>query len=190
MQPERIDPRTERSRAAGLAAARAILVEEGWSALTHLRVAERSGLHRATVYRHWPTVVELLQDVLASETASTIPAPTGELRGDLIRMLQGIRDDLVERDFGRVLTALIDRAEWDEQIFDVKVAIAADGLAGVRGVLQSAIEKNLLPVDLDPNLAVAQLVGPVLFRRLFSGEALPAHFIASVVDAFLAAFER
>src|SRR5581483_2980270 len=112
-----------RSHTAALEAARGILLEEGWDALTHARLAERSGLHRATIYRHWPTPTALLHDVLAREVATTRIRPTGNLRSDLIKALTAIQREITDRDLSRVMTALIDRGEWDTELHRIKVGL-------------------------------------------------------------------
>lgn len=97
MRGRQPDPRAEHSRAQALQAARALLAEEGWEAATHLRVAERSGLGRATVYRHWPDPVALRRDALSEEALVFHTVPTGDLRADLVAELEAIRAELVER---------------------------------------------------------------------------------------------
>ena len=52
--------RSRRTRAALLAAARAILEEKGFEALTMTAVAERAGVTRRAVYMHFPTRAELV----------------------------------------------------------------------------------------------------------------------------------
>lgn len=181
----RVDPRADRSRATALDMARRILVEEGWDALTHARLAERSGLHRATIYRHWPTPTAILRDLLAQQIAITQITPTGDLRADLVRALTAIHREMTQRDLGRVITALIDRGEWDPDLHDIKVAITEAGVAPIQHLIRSAAERGELPLP-DPALAVALLIGPVLYRRLLSGERITRPFLEQVVDAFLA----
>lgn len=120
----RTDPRADRAQAVAPDVARSILVEEGWDAVTHARVAERSGLHRATTYRHWGAAMDLLRDVLAREAASTNVVPTGDLARDLTAALRRINLELGEGDLRPVLTALIDRAEWDPEISEIKDIVA------------------------------------------------------------------
>ena len=185
----RLDPRADRSRTTALEVARAILVEEGWDALTHLRLAERSGLHRATIYRHWPTTLALLRDVLARETALAEITPTGDLRRDLIAALTLIQHELEDRELGRVITALIDRAEWNPQINEIKVTMAREGSAMIAGLLRTAAKGGQLRRKLDPAVGVAQLLGPLLHRRLLVDEPITAGFIRTVVDDFLASHQ-
>jgi AcrR family transcriptional regulator len=53
-------------------------------ALTIPLIAERSGVHQATIYRRWGSVPVILQDVVDAGPVRTSPPPdTGSLRGDL-----------------------------------------------------------------------------------------------------------
>ncbi|MDG4789990.1 TetR/AcrR family transcriptional regulator [Micromonospora sp. WMMD1102] len=70
-----------------LDAVRAHLVEYGYDALGIDAVAERSGVHRTTVYRRWRDVGGLLADVLAEATGDAWrPPDTGSLEGDLLAL--------------------------------------------------------------------------------------------------------
>ena len=58
------NPQVQRTHGLMLDAARDLLNENGPAAVTHLRVAEASGVARATVYRHWPDRADILVDLL------------------------------------------------------------------------------------------------------------------------------
>ena len=66
------DPRLVRSRAKVLAAATELLIESGPRGITVDAVAERSGVAKSTLYRHWSSVQELLVDVMRCN----VPAAT------------------------------------------------------------------------------------------------------------------
>jgi AcrR family transcriptional regulator len=57
---EPVNARSRRTRAALLAAARAILEEQGFESLTMTAVADRAGVTRRAVYMHFPTRVALV----------------------------------------------------------------------------------------------------------------------------------
>ena len=58
------DARVVRTSALVRDAVRDLFEREGAGALTHQRVAERAGVSRATVYRHWPRPVDLVVEAL------------------------------------------------------------------------------------------------------------------------------
>src|SRR5579875_2521841 len=76
--------RTARTRTAVLAATLAELAERGYAELTVEQIAQRSGVHKTTVYRRWGGVDGLLVDALGEASADDWTAPdTGTLLGDL-----------------------------------------------------------------------------------------------------------
>ena len=183
------DPRFARTRAAVLEAVRAILLEEGWDEVTHLRVAERSGVHRGTIWRHWPERSTLLHEALAEEAVSVDVEPSGDLRQDLISSLELLRHEIVDRPMGRVLATLIDRSEWQPEIHRLKVALVRSGFPAIRQVLQNAIDRGEIQAKLNSDHAIAQLVGPIFYRRLMTAELITSKTIDAVVDDFLAAHQ-
>jgi AcrR family transcriptional regulator len=60
---EPTNARSRRTRAALLAAARALLEEHGFGALTMTAVAERAGVTRRAVYMHFPTRADLVGEL-------------------------------------------------------------------------------------------------------------------------------
>ena len=76
--------RTARVRAAVHRAVLDLLRDHDWHELSIPLVAERSGVHQATIYRRWGTLPVLIDDAVAEELARSAPVPnTGALRGDL-----------------------------------------------------------------------------------------------------------
>jgi AcrR family transcriptional regulator len=62
----------------------ALLNETDWDDLSIPVIAERSGVHAATIYRRWGSVPALVDDVVSEELTRSAPVPdTGSLRGDL-----------------------------------------------------------------------------------------------------------
>ncbi|GHK00071.1 hypothetical protein SY2F82_18680 [Streptomyces sp. Y2F8-2] len=76
---DRTDPRLLRSREAMVAAATALLTEGGLEAVTHQTVATRAGVGRTTVYRHWPSLLDLRLAALEAGMPPLPPVPE-ELR--------------------------------------------------------------------------------------------------------------
>lgn len=71
-------------RAAVLAAAVDELSEHGYAAFTVDNVAQRTGVHKTTIYRRWSDRDALIADALADSVAAEIPVPdTGSIDDDL-----------------------------------------------------------------------------------------------------------
>jgi AcrR family transcriptional regulator len=181
-----LDPRVLRTRRHVLASARAVLVEEGWQGVTVTRVADRSGYARTTLYRHWPQRLDLLRDLITEEVHLLHTAPTGDVRADLVAELEAFRVAITTTGLGRVMIAIGQQASDDAELAELSSAVRADGTRVLEEVITAALARGELGAQLDRDVAVAQLVGPVLFRYLFdSHEDLDDAFVASVVDLFL-----
>lgn len=184
---DEIDPRVVRTRRDVLAAAREVLLDEGWERVTLARVAERSGYARTTLYRHWPERLDLLRDLISDEVRLLHSIPTGDLRQDLIAEMEAFRVALTTSGLGHVIIAIGQQARDDGELADLSSSVRADGSRVLREIITAGTERGELPPDLDPELAVAQMVGPLLFRFLFEGEdGLDVASVTSVIDWFLA----
>lgn len=179
-------PRVDRTRQLVLAAVRAILVEEGWGAVTHQRVAERSGVGRTTLYRHWPDKLQMVHDAILEESPTLRPARTGDLRRDLMSDLTDIVDQLCHQ-HGTMLAGLVDRAEWDPTSQRLKSGFVAEALSELRKLLHQARAGGKLRPDLDVDRGLSELIGPIVFRRLVSGEPMVSGFVEGIVEDFLRA---
>ncbi|MHB1130190.1 MAG: TetR/AcrR family transcriptional regulator [Ilumatobacteraceae bacterium] len=180
-----MDPRMERTRRRVLTAALDILHQEGWDALTQARVAECAGVGRATVYRHWPLLSDLLFDTLSEAELKKHTIPTGDLQRDLINELLTFKKSMAKGQTGRIMTALIDRAEWDSDIAAVRGQLVARGTSLLEQILQEACDRGELPHSTDIQLLITQLVGPLTFRRFFTGQPITTRFVTEVVDGVL-----
>lgn len=188
MAQDRLDPRVDRTRDAVLHAVRELLVEEGWEAVTQNEVAHRSGVGRSTVYRHWPDRNDLVREAMDLELGHTRDLPlSGDPRADLVTALEAIRYEMIEREGAKFLIAMVARAEWDPDIQPVKKALVDRAVETLRSVLARSVSGRSVP---DSSVAVAQLVGPLVMRRLVTDEPLDRALVERVVDDFLAAASR
>ncbi len=183
-----VDPRVARTRHAVLAAARKVLLDEGWERVTLGRVAERSGYARTTLYRHWPQRLDLLRDLIGEEARLAHTKPTGNLRDDLVAELEAFRVAVTSTGLGRVMIAIGQQARDDAELADLNRSMRSEGARVLDEIVVGASAAGTLPEGLRADAAVAQLVGPVLFRYLFEDDhALDLEYVESVVDWFLAA---
>jgi AcrR family transcriptional regulator len=187
-------PRSERARQAILAAAVEFLYEEGLSAMTMDRVAERAGVSKATIYRWWPSKELLALDAFSTdwETTSPLTSPdTGSLRGDLRARLRPFRRLLQRRPVSRVLTGLVAQAQTDEMFAELyRGRFLEPRRAATRELFQRAIERGEIAADSDLDVAL-DLVYGALFHRLFQGHApLDERFAEEIIETVAAGLER
>lgn len=174
-----VDPRVVRTVDAVLTAARGLMVEAGLEAVTHQRVAQRAGVGRRTMYRHWPSRSELLHDAL-SGTSFPTHEPTGDLRADVRAHLEQLRDALVHGSLAFVVLALGERSAVDPEFAELRTRLVDAGCAPLRGVLRSAAERGELP-GADVEQLVAELEGPLFYLVCVRGETPPDALLDALV---------
>jgi AcrR family transcriptional regulator len=179
------DPRVLRSRQAALSAVQEILAEQGWTGVTHVSVAARSGVGRTTLYRHWPDVASLIHDAIDQRIGQARSPRSGELRDDLISELNGLRQLLHDRASEHTMRAVLERAPFDPAFAALKKTLYDSGSAGFRTILRAAVKSGELPSGLDTVFMIEQLAGPLVYRRLFAGLNINEAYVEAVVDSVL-----
>ncbi|RZS29935.1 TetR/AcrR family transcriptional regulator [Corticibacter populi] len=157
----------------------------GMHALSVPRIAERAQVHSSSIYRRWPTAVQLVAFVAARQAEQLLPVPdTGSLAGDLRAMLVDLRRFLEGPDsaaFVAVAFASGDSAELHAltRLYWLKrVALreAMFGRARVRGELDAQTDAEEL---------IERAIGPLYMRRFISHRPIDDAFIERVVQGVL-----
>lgn len=172
----RVDPRVRRTRADVRRAAGELLLDEGWDAMTHAKVAAKAGYSRATIYAHWPRQTDLIVEAFKHYGEIPHHEPTGDLRADLIDELSKIRTVLVDRGLGRVLSTVAERAAANPELANLRDVIVADGTRIVRSLL--AGHQRSEQIDVSASI----LVGTIFFLATMTDEPIADGTIAAIVD--------
>jgi AcrR family transcriptional regulator len=182
------DPRSQRSREAILAAVLAILEEDGPGGITHLRVAERAGVGRATVYRHWPQPADLLQEVIAQVPVPFLDQPGDTFRARLRATLVRTRDDFGQPIMQTVLASMIDQSMHDEAADEVRRTKIGRVVARMAEELDAAVAAGELVDEPDADELIARLVGPIFFRLLLQRRPVSDDFLDRLIEETLAPY--
>ncbi|MBE7190682.1 TetR/AcrR family transcriptional regulator, partial [Jatrophihabitans endophyticus] len=163
-------PRSERARQAVLDAARDLLDDGGFEALTMEAIARRAGVGKQTIYRWWPSKASVVADaVLAGVIPQemTAVADTGSLRTDLEAWTRRLVTTMAAPGRAALVRALA-------------AAVAADSDAGARlshrltgplrqqltNRLAAAVAAGQARADADLDAAADALVSVTLFLIL------------------------
>ncbi|HEX8704129.1 MAG TPA: TetR/AcrR family transcriptional regulator [Myxococcaceae bacterium] len=158
----------------------------GHEKLAFEQVATRAGVNKVTLYRHWPTKLELIRAAVQRVAEETPSRPdTGTLRGDLLEQLRAVRAqarDPSRRAFFRLLF----NARPGEPVGDLVLKLRDEKDAQVMHVFKSAIERGELRPDANPRLIHGVLFGAVLnFELLHPGGSSEAR-LEALIDLVLA----
>ena len=95
--------RTGELRRRAVEAAKQLIAEGGYPAVTFQAVSDRSGVDRSTIYRKWRTRGELAVEAVLTITSEINPVPdTGTLAGDVLALLEA-NASLVKSPVGIIL---------------------------------------------------------------------------------------
>lgn len=167
-------------------AAHDLLRDNGPEAVTHLRVAEVSGVARATVYRHWPDRADILLDLLSrSADLHLTPPPSGLPITERVTALLQTFASTLNGDGGQILTAMIGLAEWDVDVFSALERMAARGPQSLRELLATGIDEGSVRSDSDVDLLSDRLIGALYLRRLLYHDEITDDYVDRLVAATL-----
>ena len=155
-----------RSEEAILRAALDLMAEHGVGGLTVDAVAARAGVGKQTIYRHWGSRARLVHDAIACTNDPLVEPDTGSLRGDLEALVAQLARFLSNPDTGRVFPSMLEAAERDPELAELRQAHADKKRDAVRRVLARAAERGEVDAELDVEAAIDLVVGPVFYRRL------------------------
>ena len=182
--PER---RNEEARLAVLAAADELLIERGFGGVTVEGIAARAGVAKQTIYRWWPSKVDILLDTLVEEADRRLRIPEdGPVPGAIRAYLRALARFLTKADAGQVLLALIGEAQHDADTAALFHERYLDPRrARERALLKRGIAAGELPAGLNPDPPLDALIGPIVYRAL-TGAPVSRSFVDGVVDRVLA----
>ncbi|MGW8378067.1 TetR/AcrR family transcriptional regulator [Streptomyces sp. ODS28] len=184
--------RSEEARLAVLRAADDVLAEKGFAGVTIEGIAARAGVAKQTIYRWWGTKTEvLLEAFLLDVTEDLAPPQYDDVARDLRAHLRQLAGFLGQSDPGAVFRALLAHAEHDRTFAEeFRARFLEEQRDRDRLPLELAVHRGQLPADLDVSTETDQLVGPVYYRVLVTGEPVDEDFTDRLVDAFLQRVER
>src|ERR687897_3366067 len=176
-------PRSERAHRAILQAANELLESEGFAALTVEAIAERAGVSKATIYRWWPNKAAVVMDSFLSMVSSEVPFPHTGHAGEDLRLHMRMLAEAFGGTMGRTVAVLIAEGQADPELAE---ALRSRWLSvrrtEAKEILELGIERGELRDDLDPEVAVDVLYGPIYYRMLVGHAPLDEDFANTLAD--------
>jgi AcrR family transcriptional regulator len=161
------------------------LAEVGYAKLTMERVAERARASKASLYRRWPSRMELaMEAVYHAMPDLRSPQDTGTLRGDLLAMLRRIAE-LLDGPVGEALRGVLSDVVHDpDRTARLRQNSQGIGRKAMQEVLRRAVERGEIRSEAvtPQRLEVPQAM--LRHHFLFLG-TIPDHVITEIVDEIL-----
>jgi len=174
-------PRDPRRGRAILAAARAVLAERGFTGTSMEAIAQSAGVGKDTLYRRWDSKEQLVQHLLTMIADEGIPqrAPDADPRIGLFLFLQDIVRLNTESDFGAIVAGVVGESARNPALASGFHAFWAD-----RRRFASAYVREIVGADAPAHKIeriVDQVVGPIYYRLLLSGDTITDEYLWDLV---------
>jgi AcrR family transcriptional regulator len=181
--------RSERVRQAVLDATTDLVSEVGVERTTIDEIANRSGVAKTTIYRHFASKQAVVVEAVHACTF-IIPAvtDTGSLRDDLISCFIGTTKASYDGRLGDMMLSLMDAAQRDPELRRLVRAQTDQRRRFSTQVIERAVDRGDLPEDVDVDLLVTLLAGPLVYTKLVRRQRVTEELVAAVVDTVLSRY--
>ncbi len=184
--PPRGRPRDATRDAAIHAAALELLKEVGYEQLSVGSIAARAGVSTATIYRRWANKAAVVASAVEHQATDAPPEPRGgELRHDLLEVLQWLAQQIAEQDVAMFAAVLAGMRSDPGLAAAVRGRLHRDEAAMIDRTLRRAARRG---EALHPHAddLLAQIAPAVIVHRLvIVGEPCDPPFLEHLVDDVL-----
>ena len=182
-------PREARADRAIVAAALELMAEHGVHALRMDDVADRAGVGKATIYRRYRSKEQLVTDAVGALVSEIEVPDSGSTRTDLLALMREAVELYRGSLAARLMPTIIDEMSRNAEL----AAVARDRFlnarrAALETVFDRGVRRGDLRSDLDMELALDVLAGPLFYRLVVTGGPIDERLAEGVVELILAGF--
>ncbi len=182
-------PREARADHAIMTAALELMAERGVHALRMDDVASRAGVGKATIYRRYRSKDQLVTDAVGALVSEIEIPDSGSTREDLLALMREAvalySDSLAAGLMPTVVEQMSRNAEFAEVARD---RFLTGRRAALRVVFDRGVRRGDLRGDLDIELALDVLGGPIFYRLMITGGPIDERLAENIVELILRGF--
>ena len=166
-------PRSARSHEAVLDAAATLLDEQGLPGFSVDEVARRSGVSKATIYKHWRSGLEIAVEAYGARITEVMPVPAGsDVVDDLVAQVHQVAA-VYAGPRGQVIAQLLGAgAGVPGGATLLRERFFADRMRETAAAIERGMAEGVLRDDVEPQLVLELLFGPIVFRLINGGGPL------------------
>jgi AcrR family transcriptional regulator len=184
-------PREARLDGAIRAATLELVAEVGIHDFRMDDVAERAGVGKAAIYRRYRSKDELVTATVAALVSEITVPDTGSTREDLLALMREAVEVYSDPVKAGIMPSLVGAMpQRPELARAVRDGFLAQRRAALRAVLDRGVARGDLRADLDVELALDVLGGPLFYRLLITGGPIDADLAEGVAELILRGFAR
>ena len=182
-------PREARADRAILAATVELIAELGVRDFRMDDVADRAGVGKGAIYRRYRSKDELVTAAVAALVSDIEVPDTGSTHGDLLALMREAVAVYTDATAAGVMPSLVGEMRRQPELAEaVRGGFLARRREALREVLERAMRRGDLRSDLDFELALDVLAGPLFYRLLITGGPIDTQLAEGVADLILRGF--
>jgi AcrR family transcriptional regulator len=171
-----------------LDAALAMLADGGYAGFRLEALASRAGVAKTTILRRWASKATVAAAAVERLALQTVDVPeSGTLRDDLHALLTNAVT-VFTHGSGGFVPRLIRESGHHPEIADLLHTVIHTRRLAYRRVLGRAIARGELEPEVDQDLLIDLLVGPIWTRLLITHDPITHALVDDIVDAVTRAF--
>ncbi|WP_430111927.1 TetR/AcrR family transcriptional regulator [Paenibacillus sp. B1-33] len=182
MTGKRGRPRNVEAQKSILSASYDLLLENGFEAVTVDKIADRAQVSKATIYKWWPNKAAVVMDGFLYAATARLPVPdTGSTFQDIQIHATNLARFLTSRE-GTIITELLGEGQFDSGLAEAyRARFFRPRRLEARGILEKGVQRGELKKNLDIDICIDLLYGPIFYRLLVTGDTLNEFYVQSLV---------
>jgi Transcriptional regulator len=188
--PRRGRPPSEVARRKALAAAHDILMQEGFGRLSIEAVAQRSGVGKPTIYRHWANAGELAMAALMAGVEEMAASPGDTLRASLRHQLRNLVRAFATTRGRQIAMALAAADPGSEFTRAFRNRVILSSREEGRRLLARAADRCEIAPPADIEVLLDMIYGPLFYRLLVGHQPLSETLADEIAELSLRALAR
>jgi AcrR family transcriptional regulator len=179
-------PRSAKSQEAIINATHDLLNEKGGVGLSVEAIARRAGVGKPTIYRWWPSIADIVLEVLLRQADTDITIPSfnslsAALRDFLRQSMTAIADGA-----GVHLRFLMAHAQQNEEFRQrFRENFVAERRAVLRSIFQQGVERGQIGAEHDLDMLVDLVFGAMWYRLLIGHASMKESFADELTEVIV-----
>ncbi|NJO41512.1 MAG: TetR/AcrR family transcriptional regulator [Cyanobacteria bacterium CRU_2_1] len=175
--------RSEAVRQAILKAAYEMLQESDFASVTIEGIAARAGTAKTTIYRWWSSKSAVLIDAFLEVTRSKTEFPDTDSVVEVFKRQIPLLVQAYAGETGHSVASIIAAGQMDKEAIEAfRIRYLAIRRSVAKMLIERGIEQGIFASDLDPEVAIDLLYGPIYFRLLVGHGSLDLAFAEKLVE--------
>nr|WP_229924520.1 TetR/AcrR family transcriptional regulator [Streptomyces sulfonofaciens] len=161
------------------------LAAVGYGRMSIEGIARRAGVGKTAVYRRWRSKLHLVLDLVSALAVQGLPTPdTGSLESDLRLLYELTARALRHPVASQIIPDLQAEAARNPDMADALQKALRQGQASVAsGIVRAAVQRGELAAELDEDLALDLISGPLYWRAVVVRAKQPKGYLARLAGA-------